>query len=538
MSKLYNVGAYIRLSIEDSVYDSASVENQREMLSKFIGMMPGWIEFKFYIDNGFSGATFQRPSFQEMMTDVRSGLVNLVLVKDLSRFGRNYLEAGRYLEEELPALGCRFVALSDNIDTEDGENDIMPFLNMMNDYHLKNLSDRIRSVMEAKARDGQKIAGNAPYGFWRDPDDHTRLVVDDYAAGVVRWIFDMRRQGKGLPTITKTLNSEGILPPKIYYLDKIGKDSSHIKSRSWIITTVQMILRREAYIGVAEQLSRTVISHRIKKEVNRPKDERIRLENAFPVIIDMDTWNAVSEVNRLAAEIYANAEWPRAERSLYSGLLVCADCGVTMPFRNSARKFVDGRRVGHANAQCRTFQSTGGTSCSMHTVAEGTLDRLVIGHIRRMAGQIVLDEDAVREILRRRLVGATVGSKANTKKEIKVLGADIHKLEVAISKLYEDWAGDIISEETFTDLIRKTEEERLEKERRLASLEQSKNEAAAKEADIDRWMRLIREYAGVEYVNRELLEGLVERIEIGEEYTEDGRKHQDIRIHYKFVGLW
>ena len=154
------------------------------------------------------------------MADARQGIINLVLVQDLSRFGRNYLEAGRYLEEELPSLGCRFVALSDGIDTEDGENDIMPFLNAMNDYYLKNLSDRIKIVLTAKAKDGQKLSGAVPYGYDRNPAEHTRLIVDEYAAGIVKRMFELRATGKGYAAIAGVLNKENILPPRLYYFQR------------------------------------------------------------------------------------------------------------------------------------------------------------------------------------------------------------------------------------------------------------------------------------------------------------------------------
>lgn len=535
MSKLYNVGAYIRLSVEDTVYDSESVENQREMLSKFITMMPGWIEHRLYIDNGYSGATFQRPAFQEMMQDVRSGRVNLVLVKDLSRFGRNYLEAGRYLEEELPSLGCRFVALSDGIDTENGENDIMPFLNAMNDYYLKNLSDRIRSVLEAKARDGQKIAGNAPYGYLRDPDDHTRLIVDEYAAGVVRRIYEMRKQGTGFPTIVKALNTDGILPPMIYYLEKTGKDSSHVRTRHWIITTVSMLLKRETYIGTAEQLVKTVVSHRNKREVFRPKDERIRVENAFPAIIDKETWDAVQEVNRRATESVAHRSKP--QRSLYSGLLVCADCGLTMSYWNPTKTYRNGKRIGYASFQCRTFQSTSGASCSRHTISEKTLGQIVLGHIREMAKRIALDETAMRESLTQRLTSGISVSKSTAKKERRKLELDLRKLEIAISKLYEDWVGGVFSEDTFSELMSKYETERNEKQQRLTLLEQSERDVSAKVADIERWMQIIKDHAAADTVDRELLESLIEKIVIGECTTAGELSRQDVQIYYRFVGL-
>ena len=166
--KLYNVGIYIRLSKEGAAYDrgeSQSIENQQAMLSKFISMMPGWVEKRTYIDDGATGGHFNRQGFQDMMIDVRKGEVNLILVHDLSRFGRNYIEAGKYLEEELPALGCRFVAIADGIDTESGENDILPFLNAINDFYLKDISDKIKATFQLKAKKGHKLTGTAPYGY-------------------------------------------------------------------------------------------------------------------------------------------------------------------------------------------------------------------------------------------------------------------------------------------------------------------------------------------------------------------------------------
>ena len=206
--KLYNVGMYIRLSRESTAYndkDSMSIENQQAMMSKFIDLMPGWVEKRVYIDDGATGGNFNRQGFQDMMSDARRGEINLVLVQDLSRFGRNYLEAGKYLEEELPALGCRFVALADGVDTGNGDNDIMTFLNAMNDFFLKNLSDRIKTVLTAKAKDGQKLSGTVPYGYDRNPEEHTRLIVDEYAAGIVKRMFDLRTTGMGYSVLREFL---------------------------------------------------------------------------------------------------------------------------------------------------------------------------------------------------------------------------------------------------------------------------------------------------------------------------------------------
>jgi len=251
MDKLYNVGSYIRLSNDSVAFrkdESQSIENQKFMLSKFISVMPGWIEQKYYIDDGFSGGTFDRPAFSEMMEDVKQGKINLVLVKDLSRFGRNYLEAGKYLEEELPSYGCRFVSLAEGIDTETGEDDIVPFLNAMNDHYLKNLSDRIKSVLTAKAKNGQKLSGFAPYGYVRSPENHTKLIIDEYAAEVVKRIFELRADGSGYAKIANILNEDGILPPRLYYY--LSQNREPVRAtKIWYTPTVRSILQNEVYVG-------------------------------------------------------------------------------------------------------------------------------------------------------------------------------------------------------------------------------------------------------------------------------------------------
>jgi DNA invertase Pin-like site-specific DNA recombinase len=493
MNRPYNVGAYIRLSVENTAYDieSESIENQREMLSQFITRMPGWIEEKVYIDNGFSGVSFQRPAFQEMMADVRSGRINLVLVKDLSRFGRNYLEAGRYLEDELPSLGCRFVSLSEGIDTESGENDIMPFLNAMNDYYLKNLSDRIRVAMAAMARDGQKISGNAPYGYRRDPQEPTRLIVDDYSAGVVRRIFDMRKEGDGYGKIVRALNRERILPPLLYYLTENKRDSAaNIKTRLWTASTISSLLRKEVYIGHAVQLVKQVASYRDKREIYRDPDEHVRVENAFPAIIDLETWDEVQAVNSRSAARFANKREP--EKQLFSGFLVCTDCGRQMICIRARRQTKRRGLIEENYYYCQTYSTTG-IGCTRHNVAEKVLTSVVGEELRQLTERVRLDEGAMLQSLTSRLIGDAAVSKADRAKEQRMLKQRIHRLDVMTEKLFEDRVTGVLSEETYSKLAHENESERLENEKRLALLESSEQERAAKLADIKMWLRLMRD---------------------------------------------
>lgn len=532
--KLYNVGMYIRLSRENTAYtgeDSMSIENQQAILSKFISIMPGWVEMRIYIDNGASGGNFNRQGFQDMMTDVRNGVINLVLVQDLSRFGRNYLESGKYLEEELPSLGCRFVALADGIDTETGENDIMVFLNAMNDNYLKNLSDKIKAVFHAKAKDGQKLTGTAPYGYMRNPDDHTRLIVDEYAAGVVKRIFEMRSDGLGYGRIVKALNSEEIPPPRLYYYLRQNREPSKTCSRQWQLHAIPTMLRDEHYLGntVSFKYSR---SYRSGKSKSRDKDDWLKTLDTHEAIIDSSLWETVQKVNAELCKWVENARKPRP--SLFSGKIVCEDCKVSMmPHSDKKSRDSDERRNSYS---CKSYHRTGRTECSRHAISEVPLKKIVLDDIRRQAELISLDEDGMLQRLREKLTAGYVSERTDSLTERRDLKQELHSLGLRIEQLYGDKVSGIITAEIFTEMIGKTEIRRQEVENRLTILEQTETEVKTKVGDIQRWVRMIKEKSAALDVDRDLLEALVDRIEVGESKTENGEKIRDVWIYYKFVG--
>ena len=547
--KIYNVGTYIRLSQADkraSVHlplanapqgaadffplhdESVSVENQKAMLSQFISHMPNWIETRTYIDEGVSGGNFDRKGFQDMMADVRRGIINLVLVKDLSRFGRNYLEAGRYLEEELPALGCRFIALSDNIDTENGDNDIMPFLNAINDFYLRGCSERIKSVIRAKAKDGQKISGAATYGYMRKPDDRTRLTVDEVAANVVRRIFKLRADGVGYTAIAGILTSECISSPRLHYFERLGKtvnapkNSKQACANIWSTRTVKLLLNNEIYIGNTVSLKRGTRSYRDGRTYMRDESEWIRVDNTHIPIIETELWDKVQKINHMAKEKMANIKPPRP--NMFAGLLVCPDCKTKM------------NRIKNSY-YCSTYQGSGKAACSQHRIWESDLKEIVLSQVKRIAKQITLDESAMLGELKAKLVQGYKADKINTAKQKHKLAQLIHGAEHQIDQLYEDKVEGLISAETFATLVNNLEVKRAEAEEMLTALSQAKQDADAKLADIDKWAALIKQKSTSLEVDRELLEALIEKIEVGEVSETNGQTHQDIQIFYKSVGL-
>ena len=536
--KLYNVGTYIRLSRENTAYadgDSMSIENQQAMLSKFVSMMPGWVETRTYIDNGASGGNFNRRGFQDLMTDVRNGEINLVLVQDLSRFGRNYLEAGKYLEEELPALGCRFVALADGIDTETGENDIMPFLNAMNDYYLKNLSDRIKTVFAAKAKNGHKLTGTALYGYMRNPDDHNRLIVDEYAAGVVKRIFEMRADGLGYTKIVGILNSEEIPPPRLYYFLRQNREPSATSAKLWQIHSLPDILRDEHYLGytISFKYSR---SYRNGKSRMKDKDNWLRIPDTHEAIIDTALWDRVQAVNERLSKTVENRRAPRP--SLFSGMIFCAGCKTNMTYYAGKKDVLkDGSVKQYSSYACKTHVVTGFTECSWHRIYENPLKKIVLDDIRRHAECILLDEDSMLHRLREKLIDGYAADKTASIAERRELKQELHTIDLRIEQLYDDKVSGIITAERFTQMVGNTETRRQEIETQLVSLEQTETKAKTKLGDIQNWMRLIKQNAVALDVDRELLEALIERVEIGERRIENGEKTQNVWIYYKFVGL-
>ena len=534
--KLYNVGTYIRLSRENTAYvgeDSLSIENQQAMLSKFIDLMPGWIETRTYIDNGATGGNFNRQGFQDMMADVRRGVVNLVLVQDLSRFGRNYLEAGKYLEEELPSLGCRFVALSDGIDTETGENDIIPLLNAMNDYYLKNLSDRIKSVLTAKAMDGQKLSGAVPYGYDRNPEEHTRLIVDDYAAGVVKRIFEIRATGTGYAAIARILNTDNILPPRLYYFRRQNRETKADCTTTWKYATVKNLLRNELYLGHTLAFKRKTISHRDSKHVARDESEWIRTENTHTPIVDAILWDKVQEVNQKAKSRASNNR--EQQTSLFSKIVVCADCQKNLSYRMSDKRYSKGL-IRYGAYYCRVYTASGRTVCSSHVISEINLKNLVLSHIKEKAKLIALDEDRMLDYLQKSLLGSRRASMSDIAKERRELEQQLYTLEVQLEQLYGDKLSGDISAETFTPLANKIEAQRVDISDRLSTLAQTVEHTESKLSDINRWVGLIKEKSTIEEVDRDFLESLIEKIEISEKKVVDGVKTQDVKIYYKYVG--
>lgn len=544
MNQIYNVGIYCRLSVDDASNsakaknyipgdESTSIENQRELLSQFVALN-GWVEIRTYVDDGYSGGNFQRPGFLEMLEDVRKGVINLILVKDLSRLGRDYVEVGRYADEVFPSLGCRFVSVLDCLDSEGDNTDMLHFRSLMNDYHLRDLSEKIKSVLFSKKASGQYVSSYTPYGYRKSAEDRHKLVIDEYAAGVVRRIYDMRLAGTAYGQIAAALNREGVTSPRIYWSQTNGKDSCKA-SQLWTYATIKVILHNEVYCGTVLMNHSGTRSYKDHTKIKKSESEWIRHEAVHEAIVTVEEWNAVQEINEAAKRRFEGRR--KSTPKLFSGKLICADCGVPMNGATDTQPRKNDSIKRYVFYSCGTYGKSGRSICSSHRIYEQTLTQIVTAEIKTQAQAVTLDEAGMVDRLKRNIAHYDEQRLADAKQEISKLRRRVQELESMTAKLYEDKYAGAISESTFMILAQKNEQERLAKAERLDTLLSEVGQAEQETTAIHNWTAIIRKYLDLQELDRAVIDDLIDHIEIGERTIVDGQRRQDIKVFYRFVGL-
>lgn len=541
MPRLYNVGIYTRLSVDDisnsrkksiiPADESVSIENQRLLLSKFC-MISGWIETKVYVDDGFSGGNFNRPGFKQMVEDAQNGIINLILVKDLSRLGRDYIEVGRYTDVLFPSWGCRFVSLLDEIDTAKDDNDMMHFRSLMNDYYLKDLSNKIRTVIYSKAKNGRFLTGQPPYGYMRGAEDKHLLVIDPATADVVKKIFEMRLDGCGYGKIAGYLNNEGIPSPRDYARLREGKEIT--KPTLWMYATIRDVLRHEAYIGNLVCFKETNLSYKDKRRIKKPESEWIRHDNAHEAIIDRDTWDKVREIDAASAERSKGRREPRA--SLFGEKLFCMDCGSNLVVHIGVHHRKNGNIKRYASYSCYRHQLTGYADCSWHTISENPLKAIILNDLREYAQAITLDEAALLEKLKRAMSLDDTDQQNLLRQEVKRLERQLKDSERITANLYEDKVEGKIAEATFITLMEKNEQERQKRQVQFEEAQSKLNAINEKLLSVTKWAEVVRKHIGLDDLCRADIEELIDRIEIGESDYSSGERRQEIKIYWRFIG--
>ena len=542
MNQIYRAGIYCRLSVDDAsntskakpytpVDESVSIENQRELLSKIV-MLNGWVETKTYIDDGYSGGNFNRPGFQEMLKDARNGVINLILVKDLSRLGRDFVEVGRYTTDIFPALGVRFVSVLDCLDTDGDNTETLHIRSLMNDYHLRDLSEKIKSALYSKKINGQFACPMAPYGYLKS-EDNRGLVIDENAAAVVRRMFEMRKSGESYSKIAAMLNQESVPSPRLYWYQINHKD--HVKARQlWSYSMVKRILNNEVYRGALILNHHGTRGYKDRTRIRKSESEWIRHEAAHEAIITPETWNAVQEKNQEAKRNYHGCE---ASVKLFSGKLICADCKHTLIANTETDRQKNGTVRKYVYYLCGLHKNSCGAFCTRHTIYEKTLARIVAEEIRTLARTVTPDETAAVRKLLRGLSKNDAEYLSDLRQESARLQRRLGELESVMAKLYEDKINGVVSAEMFAVLMRKNEQERQTGQERLEAILPEINGAEQDAASVREWTAKIRKYLDLRELDREIIDELIDHIEISERTVIDGERRQEIKIFYRFVGL-
>ena len=527
INKEQKVGIYVRLSNEDArAGESVSIENQKLMLTKHVKEM-GWELVEIYQDDGFSGTNQNRPGLQRMIHDVKQKRINIVLIKDLSRLGRNYLDVGNLAEVTLPEYGCELVSLNEKID------DMMFIRNWFNEQHSKETSKKVKAVKKIFAESGKYMGTYAPYGYRKDPDNKHRLLIDENTAPVVRKMFEMKVQGKSFRSIAITLNESGIMPPRDYYYEGKNRDNPLKVNHHWSDQTLKVMLRNEVYIGNIVQGKVGTVSykdHRCKKKDNA---DWIRAEGMHEPLISMELWERVQAIDD---KKYKPRTKSNGTTSIFTGLCVCADCNFNMKNNNQRKKRKDGTISEYSSFICGNYSRSGKSACTVHGISETALHQIVAAQIRRHAQLVKCNEKrVVSEMLRHQNTEA-IQTQKTYQSEINAHNKRVGKLNVFIEKLYEDRVNQIVPEDFFRRQHEKYEQERTERLQTIETLQKRLSEIKLKTDNTETWVRLIRRYTELETLNSEILLLLVDKIIVGETEIVDGKRVCDVRISYNYVG--
>lgn len=510
--KKYIAGLYFRLSQEDErAGESLSIENQRLMLRKY-AEEHGFEIHGEYIDDGISGTTFQRPEVQRLLDDAKTGVINTIIVKDLSRFGRNYIEVGQYLDYVFPAFGIRFIAIQDNVDTENRDNtamEMMPIMNVFNEWHAANTSKKIRAIKRSHAIEGIYSGSKVPYGYIKGNDPKRTFLVDEEVAPYVVRIFEMYAAGISPQKIAEIFNEEDIPSPGRVSFLKLGRVYNNNEHPLWDQNCVRVLLKNIVYLGHLAQQKDTAVSYKNHKRLKKDKSEWIIIYNSHEPIISQELWDKVQE--RMKSRAHGKSTALGYTHPL-SGFLYCADCGAKMKMCHAAT----GKNHSNLyNFNCGDHMRFGKTKCFSHFIPARALEEIILDDIREMAQRIVLDEETIKkEYLRQNAELADKAVKA-TKKELQIKRKRIEELSRLMQVAYEDRVNGKMPEDLCFKFIDKyiTEQKTLKTE--IEELEAKITETKATQQSADNFIRDIKKYLNAPTLTREMCYELIDRIIVG-----------------------
>ena len=518
---------YARLSRDDEKDGiSGSIQNQKAILEKYAkdNKLPNP---RFFYDNGFSGVTFTRPAFMEIMELAEQGMIRTIVVKDHSRLGRNRLVVGQLLEEDFVRLDIRYIAIMDNIDTEKGISDIVPMQDLFNEWHAKNTSDKVRRVMQSKGMSGKPLTTNPPFGYMKNPENKDEWFVDESAAKVVRQIFEMCVSGLGPTQIAKKLKSEKVQTPTEYW-NSIGKKCSKPPTipYGWVADTVSNILDKQEYCGDTVNFRTTSKSFKLKKRLERPQEDWQIFENTHPAIINRETFELVQKLRK-----HRRRPNRTGEVSMFSGLLYCADCGERLYY-----SVTNNYKREQAYFFCSAYRKNSNV-CSAHYIREKIVEQLVLESMQRVLWYV----QSYEKLFAQRQL-AEFGEKqkkelAEKRRELDKAKQRVREIDSVIQKLYEDNAAGKISDERFATMSMSLENEQSELKDRIPSLEDELENAKIKTEGLQRFIDKAKQITRLEALTPELVHEFIEKIVVSAPKYKDGKRYQSVEIYYNGVGI-
>ena len=529
---IHNTALYMRLSRDDESYgDSVSIETQRTILRQY-AREQGLHVVGEYVDDGWSGTNFERPSFQRMMDDVEAGKVNCIVTKDLSRFGREHVMMDYYLEFLFPEKRVRYIAVAENEDTEKGLSDFVPFKNLFNEWFAKDTSRKVKTAFKAKFAAGQRISAYAPLGYKKHPEIKNKLIIDEETRWIVEKIFDLAIHGKGAASITRILIAEKVPTPGFINFQRDGTFANiyagapEEKGYAWTIAQVKSILKDETYIGHTIHYRETNISFKNKRRIRKPQSEWVRVENTQEPIISEQVFRQVQE--QIASR---RRERKNGTTQIFAGLIKCADCGWSLAYGMNSQN-----KNHYAHYHCSKY-GQGLHQCSMHYIRYDVLYAYVLSRLQYWSVLVQQDGDK----LLKRLLNASDKERNTARKrqtaELKKAEKRKAEVDTLFAKMYEDWSAGRITEYNFNMLSEKYQGEQRELDAKIERLHEAMEVAAQTAVDAEKWIGLMKQYVNPTELTAELLNTLIEKILVHEAVkSEDGSREQEVEIFYRFIG--
>ena len=533
-SKKHELGTaalYCRLSRDDNMdSESNSIQNQRKILQK-AAKDKGYTDTVFFVDDGITGTTMKRPGFQKMLTAIEAGYISAVFVKDLSRLGRNYIEVGKLTEEFFPLHDVRLVAVSDGVDSDEGEDDFTPFKNIMNEYYAKDISKKRRIVNKMKGNAGVPLSP-PPYGYIKNPDDPRFWVVEPEAAEVVRRIYRMALEGYGLAETAAQLAADGVVNPTYYWRSRgisRGGSKSTVEPTKWGHTTVKKILTLQEYCGDVINFKSYSKSYKMKKRIENPEENRAIFLNVHEAIIDRQTWEKVQALQKGTRRKKSTVT---QEPSVFSGLLKCPECGGNLNFHfnqnNHDIKFFS----------CQNHNS-GYRKCSKtHYIRLDFLEQVVLYEVKRLACFASEYENDFIKAMIGRSAKVAENTALRKQRELDALTARDRELDMLFERLYEDNVAGKIDDARFAKMSKRYEQEQGENAKKIKALRLELKKDESKRMDIDDFLETVRRYTDATTITKRMVAELIDHIEVYHAEKQDGVTNQRVDIHYNCIGAF